>query len=188
MAHRLTLVPLHVTPARRGFALPRKRIIDAETELPPGDFRATLRARWAANRAAQRVKEETMGYTITPLVTVASAAAVVVSDEQAAEFKEFYDHLTKNPGQVGLVTFDTADEAKPFMSALKSWAVGNKLIARQLPGKDLPPTQVKFSIYDEAEAAKRAAESEKRKEAREAKAKAKADKEAAEKPAETVNA
>ena len=114
-----------------------------------------------------------MGYTITPVLarTDRGFVPVDVPDKVATELAELYEYLTANPGQVGQVVFDKATEKDDFVLWAKSWAheSDGEVEFRQLPSKNLPDTQLRFTLRppltDEQKAANKAAN-----EARKAKA------------------
>lgn len=151
MAIRITAV-LPPNP-KAGFGNPasgRTTLILPQNNLPPNDFRATLRARWAANRAAHRERMDTMGYLIKPLdVKVARASSVEIPAEMVKELEEFYAYLTEHPTHIGHVTFDTAEERKSFGKLAKAWGLtrdAGTLIYRQLPGKGLTDKELRFTL------------------------------------------
>src|SRR5882757_1371764 len=59
-----------------------------------------------------------MGHTITPVSR--NDTIVSVPDEVKQELEEFYAYLSENPGEAGLVTFET-DEGQPDVDGLKLW-------------------------------------------------------------------
>jgi len=59
-----------------------------------------------------------MGHTIVPVQR--DDVILSIPDEVKQELEEFYAHLADNPGEAGLVTFET-DDGQPDVDGLKLW-------------------------------------------------------------------
>lgn len=60
-----------------------------------------------------------MGHTIVPVQR--DEQILSIPDEVKQELEEFYAHLADNPGEAGLVSFET-DDGEPDPDGLKLWA------------------------------------------------------------------
>ena len=89
-----------------------------------------------------------MGHTIVPVQR--DEVIVTVPDEVKQELEEFCTYLAENPGQVGLVTFDTPDELTSWNQQARSYLStreAGELVFRKLRTDALDKdTQLRFSI------------------------------------------
>lgn len=111
-----------------------------------GDFRDTLRERWAQCPHTTR-EDDSMGHLIRPVAKEAPKI-VEVPEEVVKELGELLDYLEANKGQVAYAKFDTAGEVGTFMEQARSWAALHEpaVTFRKLPSKGLGEDELRFTV------------------------------------------